>query len=172
MSEFTPEQLKEILAMHKKWIESGHKKGERAELRGADLRWKNLSWDNLIRADLSWAKLRSVKLRDAYLTRTDLTGLTSSKPISAGVNLPGLISARPTSTVPILSMPISQKLISQAQTFFILKRMAGRLEESNAHMFIFPQRVLVQKIEKRVDSILKKVSLRLNTRKCQRLSLC
>jgi len=99
MSSYTPQQLREVLALHKKWLRTYAKSGERAslggvglsglDLRDADLRSANLSYADLRGADLSdailrgadlryadlrGAKLRSANVRDADLGSANLTG--------------------------------------------------------------------------------------------------
>ena len=66
--EFSEKELAKILAEHKLWVESRGKKGERANLGGADL-----SGVNLIGIDLSDAYLNGAKLIDADLKNTDLS---------------------------------------------------------------------------------------------------
>lgn len=69
-------ELKNILKLHKKWLnneEGGLKADLRgAELRGADLRRANLRGVNLNGADLRGADLREATLRGAILYRADL----------------------------------------------------------------------------------------------------
>jgi hypothetical protein len=71
MKTITPEELKEILANHKKWLldEEG---GEHADLSFADLRYANLRYANLSYADLRYADLSSANLRYANLSSADL----------------------------------------------------------------------------------------------------
>ena len=57
-------ELKAILDQHKLWIESGRKKGNGADLRGAYLQG----------ADLEGANLLGANLQDAYLAGTNLEG--------------------------------------------------------------------------------------------------
>ena len=47
LREIPPERLKEILEVHRKWVKSGGKEGERADLREANLRGVNLHEANL-----------------------------------------------------------------------------------------------------------------------------
>lgn len=73
----TQEELKEILAKHKLWLEGeggakAHLQG--ANLRYADLRGANLENANLRSADLLGATLRDANLEDAYLRGADLRG--------------------------------------------------------------------------------------------------
>ena len=70
LREIGPEQLKEILEEHRKWVESGGKEGERADLREANLRGVNLREANLqgaymIKADLQEANLVGANLQEA-----------------------------------------------------------------------------------------------------------
>ena len=78
MSEFTPEQIAEIVRKNTAWLknEAG---GERADLRYADLSGADLSGADLRYADLRYADLRGANLRDAnlsdaYLRYADLRG--------------------------------------------------------------------------------------------------
>ena len=63
------EKLKKILTDHKVWLESGKRRGKRADLSGADLNCADLTG-----ADLSYTDLRGANLYRAYLSYTDLTG--------------------------------------------------------------------------------------------------
>ncbi len=56
MREITPEELKEILKAHKKWVKSDGKEGVMANLSMADLRNADLSEAFLIKADLQWGQ--------------------------------------------------------------------------------------------------------------------
>ena len=58
LRKISPEELKVILAEHKKWLDSGGKEGKQANLSGTDLRKTNLSGADLAKANLSGAKLR------------------------------------------------------------------------------------------------------------------
>ena len=64
MKTITGTELKNILAEHKIWLETGAKQGTRANLEGANLR----------DADLTDAYLTDADLTDADLTDADLTG--------------------------------------------------------------------------------------------------
>ena len=68
MNTYTPEQLREVLTLHKAWL-NDTEGGRRADLRDADLRDADLSG-----ADLSGADLRDADLRDADLSGADLSG--------------------------------------------------------------------------------------------------
>ena len=57
-------EIKEILALHEAWLDSGGTEGKRANLRGADLTG----------ADLSGATLTGAYLWEANLSEADLTG--------------------------------------------------------------------------------------------------
>ncbi len=70
LREIGPEQLKEILEEHRKWVESDGKEGERADLREANLRGVNLHEANLqgaymIKTDLQEASLVGANLQEA-----------------------------------------------------------------------------------------------------------
>ena len=76
MRTFTKEQLAELLAKHKAWL-NNEDGGERADLRyadlrSADLRSANLCSANLRSADLRFANLRSADLCSANLRSADL----------------------------------------------------------------------------------------------------
>jgi len=76
VKKFTPEELKQALELHRKWM-FGEKGGSRANLCGADLcranlcdanlRGANLCGANLCDANLRGADLRDANLRDANL---------------------------------------------------------------------------------------------------------
>ncbi len=87
-----PEKLQEILAAHRKWVESEGKEGERANLSRAKLREANLSGANLSRAylpraDLSRADLSRADLTGAHLPRADLPRANLSGANLQGANL-------------------------------------------------------------------------------------
>ena len=73
----SPEQLKEILEEHGKWVESGGKEGKMANLQKAVL-WRaklqgaNLDGANLQKADLRKANLQEANLFGANLQKADL----------------------------------------------------------------------------------------------------
>ena len=62
------DKLKEILADHKVWIESGEQRGKRADLLSADLRNADLRGADLRGAELVGASLYYANLFGAYLT--------------------------------------------------------------------------------------------------------
>ena len=68
------ENITEILVEHKKWLESGGKEGNRADLRGAGLRGADLRGADLRQADLLGADLRGANLYEADLLGADLRG--------------------------------------------------------------------------------------------------
>ena len=74
----TPEELAEILAKHKRWLEESKGWSEDDK---ADLTRANLAGANLAGADLSWADLTRANLAGANLTRANLAGanLTRAK---------------------------------------------------------------------------------------------
>ena len=65
-------ELKVILDQHKLWIESGRKKGKRANLRGVYLQGANLRGVYRQSANLQSANLQSADLRDANLQSANL----------------------------------------------------------------------------------------------------
>lgn len=78
LSEISPEELKCILAEHKRWLDSSGKEGEKADLRGAnlagfDLRKANLSQADLQEANLSKAALDEANLSEATMFDVNLT---------------------------------------------------------------------------------------------------
>lgn len=72
MKKITQEELKEILAAHKLWLESSRKRGKRAHLLRADLRRAKLEGANLQEANLRYANLQGADLRGANLFEADL----------------------------------------------------------------------------------------------------
>jgi len=68
------QKLKEILGAHRKWVESGGKEGERADLGGANLQEAFLVKANLQEADLREANLFKANLQKAYLGEANLQG--------------------------------------------------------------------------------------------------
>jgi len=82
MKSYTTEELKEVLAKHRKWVfsEDG---GSRAYLSGANLSGANLSGANLSGANLSGANLRCADLSGAYLSGANLSGAYLSGAVHA-----------------------------------------------------------------------------------------
>ena len=74
MKTYTSNELKEILRLHKAWLD-GIKGGVRANLSDADLRDANLSYANLRRVDLRGANLSYANLSGANLSGANLGGL-------------------------------------------------------------------------------------------------
>jgi hypothetical protein len=85
MKKYTSEELRQILAAHKLWLENRYQAGARradlicadlrgAYLRGADLSRANLRGANLSNADLSGANLRGADLSNADLSEANLRG--------------------------------------------------------------------------------------------------
>ena len=74
MREFTSEELRNIIDLHKKWLRN-ETDGVRANLRGADLRWANLHGADLRLADFSKANLRLADLRLADFSKANLCGV-------------------------------------------------------------------------------------------------
>jgi uncharacterized protein YjbI with pentapeptide repeats len=75
------QELQRILAEHKKWIETGGKEGQRADLSNTDLSKRDLHGANLSEAKLHGAYLYKADLHGAHLFKTDLHGahLTEAK---------------------------------------------------------------------------------------------
>ena len=72
MNSFTKEQLIEVLARHKMWL-NNEVGGVRANLRYADLSYADLSCADLRYADLRYADLRYADLSSANLRYADLS---------------------------------------------------------------------------------------------------
>ncbi len=75
----SPEQLKEILEAHRKWVDSEGKEGEKASLigvnlQGASLIGANLQGASLSRANLQGANLIRANLQEAILIGANLQG--------------------------------------------------------------------------------------------------
>ena len=88
MITITYEELKDILAKHKKWL-NDERGGEKANLRHIDLLYANLGNVDLQYADLYDADLRGADLRGADLTYTDLRGADLRKADLRGADLRG-----------------------------------------------------------------------------------
>jgi len=87
-SKFTPEQLAEILRLHKMW-RRGEQGGARADLAGADLAGADLARANLAGADLARADLAGADLAGADLARANLAGADLARADLAGADLAG-----------------------------------------------------------------------------------
>ena len=85
MRTFTKEQLKQILADHKKWLEN--EGGSCADLSEANLSGANLSGANLSRANLSEANLFEANLYRANLFRANLFEANLSRANLSRANL-------------------------------------------------------------------------------------
>ena len=88
MTKQNKQELKEILAKHKLWLDNENG-GVRADLSRANLAGANLSGANLYRADLSRANLSRSNLSRSNLYRANLTGADLSRANLAGANLSG-----------------------------------------------------------------------------------
>jgi len=93
--EILQEELNQILAAHKIWVDSFGGKGKRADLSGgflieADLRDANLQRARLIEADLRGAKLSNADFRGANLYDADLQGANLSLADLREANLTGV----------------------------------------------------------------------------------
>ncbi|MNW38919.1 Serine/threonine-protein kinase B [compost metagenome] len=93
MKTYNADELKEILAKHRKWWlnEEG---GERANLRDANLSDANLRGANLSDANLSDANLYGANLRGANLSGANLRGANLSGANLRGANLWGTFVER------------------------------------------------------------------------------
>ncbi len=79
LREVSEEELKQILATHETWLETGGEKGKQAnlsrtDLQGASLSGANLREANLVRAKLQGAQLFRAKLQWAQLFDANLQG--------------------------------------------------------------------------------------------------
>lgn len=83
--------LKNVLQKHNIWLESGRKKGERADLSGLGrgLSFVDLSGDNLTHAELKDAYLAHFKLRGVNLNGDNLTCAILDDTILDGADLSG-----------------------------------------------------------------------------------
>ena len=88
MKKYTVAELKEILAIHRKWL-NYEVDGVMANLRGANLRGADLHGADLRLADLSGANLRGANLRGADLHGADLRLADLSGANLRGANLRG-----------------------------------------------------------------------------------
>jgi len=80
----SPEQLKEILEAHRKWVDSEGKEGEKASLIGV-----NLQGASLIGANLQGASLGGANLQGASLIGANLQGASLSRANLQGASLIG-----------------------------------------------------------------------------------
>ncbi len=92
LREVSEEELRQILAAHETWLETGGEEGEPADLSRANLQGADLGFANLQSANLRSAKLQGAFLFGASLQEADLAGanLQGAKLISAnlqGANL-------------------------------------------------------------------------------------
>ena len=86
MQKYTPDQLAEVLRLHKLWLEDDPA-GKRADLRGANLQRADLQRADLQRADLRCANLWGANLRDADLRGADLRDADLRRANLWGANL-------------------------------------------------------------------------------------
>ena len=82
-------RLKQILAAHKKWLETKGKQGTRADLSGANLQEADLTGANLQQAILWGANLQEAHLTDANLQGADLGDASLQEADLLGANLQG-----------------------------------------------------------------------------------
>lgn len=94
MRNISKKELKEILELHRKWLD-GEDNGKRANLCNVDLSGVDLSGADLFEADLSCADLSGVDLRDANLCNVDLccANLNGAKLCCANLNGANLYKA-------------------------------------------------------------------------------
>jgi hypothetical protein len=88
MKTYTPVELKEILRLHKLWL-NGDSKGIRADLSESDLRGSDLSESDLRGSDLSESDLRGSDLRGSNLSGSNLRNSNLSGSNLSGSNLSG-----------------------------------------------------------------------------------
>jgi hypothetical protein len=74
MEKITKKELKTILEQHTLWLDSNEKRGECADLSGADLTYTDLTGVRLFGANLTDADLTGTNLTDASLFDANLTG--------------------------------------------------------------------------------------------------
>ncbi len=89
LREIPPERLKEILEVHRKWVESGGKEGKQADLREANLRGVNLREANLQGAGMIKADLQEANLVEANLQEATPLGANFQGAVLRDANLQG-----------------------------------------------------------------------------------
>ena len=92
LREVSEDELEQIHAAHKTWLETGGKEGERADLSDANLQEADLSDANLrgailVRANLQEANLIGANLQEADLRRANLQGANLGEAKLRGANL-------------------------------------------------------------------------------------
>ena len=92
MKKITKKELKTILVQHMLWLDSNEKRGECADLSGADLTYTDLTGVRLFGANLTDADLTGANLTDASLFDANLTGanLTCANLTSANLTFADL----------------------------------------------------------------------------------
>jgi hypothetical protein len=90
MNTYTPEQLQEVLTLHRAWL-NGAAEGRHADLRGADLWDADLRDADLRGADLRDADLRGADLRDADLRGADLRDADLRGAVLSDADLRGVV---------------------------------------------------------------------------------
>jgi hypothetical protein len=88
MSTINKEELKELIAMHNKWL-NDNSKGKKLELVNTDLKGADLKGADLKGADLKGADLRYADLTDVDLRYADLKGADLSYTNLKGADLKG-----------------------------------------------------------------------------------
>ena len=88
MKRYTPDELNEVLRLHKLWAQD-EEGGQRADLQNADLQGANLRGADLQGADLQGAYLQDADLRGADLQGADLWGANLRGADLWGANLRG-----------------------------------------------------------------------------------
>jgi len=87
--EVSQEELEQILAAHRKWVESDGKEGNQADLIKANLEKADLFQANLQEADLMGANLQGADLLVANLQKANLAGAQLQGANLNGANLRG-----------------------------------------------------------------------------------
>ncbi len=88
LREVSEDELKQILAAHQTWLETGGEKGKQADLSRTDLQGAALVGANLVSANLQGADLRGAKLQKAILFRANLQGADLPRADLQGADLP------------------------------------------------------------------------------------
>lgn len=100
----TQSSLNKVIANHKKWLESGHTKGARADLSFSDCSGLNFRKANLCEANLSFADLTNANLSEANLIKADLTAAVLKQAWLDHANLNNAVLAEADLSYACLSM--------------------------------------------------------------------
>ncbi|MCH7915277.1 MAG: pentapeptide repeat-containing protein, partial [Deltaproteobacteria bacterium] len=91
LREIGPEQLKEILEAHRKWVETEGREGEKAYLINANLQGANLREANLRGVNLHEANLQGAYMIKADLQEANLVGANLQEATPYGANFQGAV---------------------------------------------------------------------------------